>query len=50
MQIEANRVTDQEILGAYLTSTHFHEHYEKQGKLTRFLHGEQAVPELKLCH
>ena len=50
MQVEQTRINLQEILGAYPTLTHFHEHYEKQGLLKRILHDAKAVPELELLN
>lgn len=48
MQIEKSRINLQEVLGAYPTLTHFHEHYEKQGLLKRILHDAKTVSELEL--
>ena len=48
MQIEQTRITLRDILGAYPTLAHFHEHYQKQGFLKRIFYDAETVPELEL--
>ena len=48
MQIEQLRIGFQEILSAYPTLFHFHEHYVKQGLLIGILSYITTVSQLKL--